>query len=71
MQNDRNQLAGKRILIVEDEFMVAELLLQTLQQWGAEVVGPASTLAAGLTIAKTGSIMRFSTSTFAAIQATR
>jgi CheY-like chemotaxis protein len=59
MQNDGNDLAGKRILDVEDEYMVAELLLQTLEQWGAEVIGPASTLAAGLAIARSDDRLDF------------
>jgi CheY-like chemotaxis protein len=53
MEGVASQLAGKRILVVEDEFMVAELLLQTLEQFGAEVVGPAPTLRQGLDFAKT------------------
>lgn len=35
-------LDGARVLIVEDEFMVAALLEDTLQAFGCEVVGPAA-----------------------------
>jgi CheY-like chemotaxis protein len=37
-------LAGKRVLIVEDEALVASLLEEMLLDLGATVVGPASTL---------------------------
>jgi CheY-like chemotaxis protein len=37
-------LTGKRILIVEDEALVASLLEEMLLDLGASVVGPASTL---------------------------
>ena len=36
-------LAGRRILIVEDEHFVAKALARLLAQWGAVVVGPAAT----------------------------
>lgn len=35
-------LEGARVLIVEDEFIVAALLEDTLQAFGCEVIGPAS-----------------------------
>lgn len=34
------QLAGARVLVVEDEFLLADELCSDLQQAGAEVVGP-------------------------------
>lgn len=34
-------LSGKRVLVVEDEFFLADDLAQALVQVGAEVVGPA------------------------------
>ncbi|MCL6252071.1 response regulator [Altererythrobacter sp. KTW20L] len=40
-----NGLAGKRILVVEDEFFIAEMTSEMLTDWGATVVGPAYTLA--------------------------
>jgi len=37
-------LAGRRILVVEDEYMLAECLHDLLQGDGAEVLGPASSI---------------------------
>jgi CheY-like chemotaxis protein len=42
------QLAGKRILIVEDEPMIAEILASEMAAVGAEVVGPVATDRAAL-----------------------
>lgn len=36
-------LAGRQILVVEDEYFVANALARLLAQWGAAVVGPAAT----------------------------
>ena len=44
-QADSNLLAGTRVLIVEDEYYLADDLSRTLAGAGAEVVGPVSTLA--------------------------
>jgi CheY-like chemotaxis protein len=41
-------LKGKRVLVVEDEFFIADEIALLLQQLGAEVVGPISTLEAVL-----------------------
>jgi DNA-binding response OmpR family regulator len=38
------QLSGKRILLVEDEYYIADDLRRTLNAVGAEVVGPYATL---------------------------
>jgi DNA-binding response OmpR family regulator len=40
----RDALAGLRILIVEDELLVAMLVEEMLQDLGCEIVGPISTL---------------------------
>jgi CheY-like chemotaxis protein len=40
----RNGLAGKRLLVVEDEYLIAADLAATLEEAGAEVVGPAGTV---------------------------
>ena len=47
---DRGQdvLKGARVLVVEDEFMVAALLGDTLAALGCEVVGPAAEVAEAL-----------------------
>lgn len=44
-------LAGKRILIVEDEYMIAVDLKRELLRQGAEVVGPTGDLEEGLELA--------------------
>jgi CheY-like chemotaxis protein len=46
-------LAGKRILVVEDEAMIAAMIEDMLRQLGATVVGPAGTIAKGLVLAET------------------
>lgn len=45
-------LSGLRILLVEDEYIVAETTAETLREFGAEVVGPASRLASGLALGR-------------------
>jgi DNA-binding response OmpR family regulator len=44
-------LEGKRILLVEDEFLVAELTASILADFSIDVVGPAYNLAEGLRLA--------------------
>jgi DNA-binding response OmpR family regulator len=48
MTNDLAALTGVRVLIVEDSFLVAEDLAETVTEFGCTVVGPAGTLADGL-----------------------
>ena len=48
-------LSGKRILVVEDEYFIASDLQRILSAEGAEVVGPAGDLAAGIGFAQQGS----------------
>jgi len=38
-------LSDSRILLVEDEFLLATDLAQSLSEWGAEVLGPVASLA--------------------------
>lgn len=45
-------LAGKRILLVEDEFIVATMAEDMLSELGATVVGPATSLARGVALAE-------------------
>lgn len=47
-------LAGKRILVVEDDYLIAKGLVRDLQQAGADVVGPAPTGAQALTLIEAG-----------------
>jgi CheY-like chemotaxis protein len=44
-------VAGKRILVVEDEALIAAMVEDMLIELGAVVVGPASTIAKGLALA--------------------
>ena len=41
-------LHGRRVLLVEDEFLIASDLVRLLRQQGAEVLGPASSVRAAL-----------------------
>ena len=45
-----NELVGKRVLVVEDEALVALMLHDMLVEIGAVVVGPAATIQQGLTL---------------------
>lgn len=45
-------LAGLRILLVEDEFIIAQMAMEMLVELGAAVVGPAGTVASALDLAR-------------------
>ena len=49
----RGATSGLRVLVVEDEYLIALRLEDTLRQFGCRTVGPAFTLEGGLSIAKT------------------
>jgi CheY-like chemotaxis protein len=49
-------LTGKRIILVEDEFIVAAMAEDMLAELGATVVGPANTIAAALRLVETNPI---------------
>jgi DNA-binding response OmpR family regulator len=49
---DDPNLDGCRILLAEDEHMIAKSLARMLQFWGATIVGPAPTLAKALAFAE-------------------
>lgn len=51
-----NRLTGKRVLLVEDEFLIAELTAGVLEDLSMEVVGPAYRLADGLRLAEKESL---------------
>ena len=51
-----NALADKRVLLVEDEVLIAEMVVDMLVDLGATVVGPATTLAKGLALAGSAQI---------------
>lgn len=44
-------LAGKRILIVEDEFFIAADMMRAVEDAGGEVFGPVGELSAGMALA--------------------
>jgi DNA-binding NtrC family response regulator len=51
-----NALAGKRVLVVEDDFLIAQMLVEILGSEDAIVIGPASTLERGMLLARSESI---------------
>ena len=50
---DKHQLAGRRVLIVEDEYFIADDLAQVLTRFGAEIVGPVATRDGALSLLAT------------------
>jgi CheY-like chemotaxis protein len=46
--SDMQALRGRHILVVEDEYVIAADLAQTLEELGALVIGPIGTLAEGI-----------------------
>jgi hypothetical protein len=47
-------IAGRRILLIEDEFLVAAMLADVIESAGGQVTGRASTVAEGLDLAAQG-----------------
>jgi CheY-like chemotaxis protein len=45
-------LAGRHILIIEDEHIVAQAMCRMLRVWGASVIGPAATVDAALALVR-------------------
>lgn len=54
--SERATMRGRRILIVEDDYLVASWLAGVLRQWGCEVIGPAPTVEEGLRLARSSDI---------------
>ena len=48
MENRYADLTGLRILVVEDELLVAMLIGDALRQWKCNIVGPVGTVAAAI-----------------------
>ena len=44
MKPDLEKAAGKRILLVEDEYLIAQDIIRPLIDAGAEIIGPAATV---------------------------
>lgn len=51
-----SDLTGRRVLVVEDEILVAMLIEDILADLGCEVVGPASRVAAAIDLARSAEI---------------
>ena len=49
-----SSLRGSRVLVVEDDYLLAQDLGEQLQSWGAEVMGPAATVAGALALLEAG-----------------
>ncbi len=39
-----NVLAGRKVLVVEDEFLIVDAVVETLRDGGVEVIGPAASV---------------------------
>ena len=49
MQNRSTDLTGLRILVVEDEYLVAMLIADALREWKCEIIGPVPTIELAMT----------------------
>jgi CheY-like chemotaxis protein len=49
-----SSLRGGRVLVVEDDYLLAEDLCEQLLCWGAEVMGPVATVADALALLEAG-----------------
>lgn len=54
MTTARNDMAGRRVLVVEDDYFIAKGLVRYLRAAGADVVGPAATVADALDLVQAG-----------------
>ncbi len=52
----RPGLAGCRLLLVEDDYLIADILSLEFEDAGAEVVGPAANVAAALDLLAAGTV---------------
>jgi CheY-like chemotaxis protein len=50
---DRPDLHGCHVLVVEDDYYIADDIVQAFQRCGAQVIGPAPTVERGLQLAMT------------------
>src|SRR5579872_4614964 len=56
MASPRAALAGLRILVVEDEMLIALLIEEMLQELRCEVIGPVSTVEEAVAAVRTGPV---------------
>jgi CheY-like chemotaxis protein len=56
MSGGSGRLDGKRVLLVEDEGLIAVMVADMLEDLGAEVVGPAASIAEGVALAETSGL---------------
>lgn len=54
MNEPQETLSGRRILVVEDEYFIADDLARALAQLGAEVIGPVPTVADAMRLVAAG-----------------
>ncbi|MGI4765366.1 MAG: response regulator [Janthinobacterium lividum] len=54
MMTARGEMAGRRVLVVEDDYFIAKGLVRHLRAAGVEVVGPAATVADALDLVRAG-----------------
>lgn len=52
MDDARPKMSGKRVLLVEDEYLIAKSMARRLASAGIEVVGPVPTVAEALALLK-------------------
>ena len=51
-----SELAGLRVLVVEDEYMVADYISMVLEDFGCDVVGPVGTIEEALAVVNDGGL---------------
>ena len=56
MASPRDALAGLRILVVEDEMLIAMLIEQMLQELRCEVIGPVSSVEEAIGVVRAGPV---------------
>ncbi len=49
-------MAGRRVLVAEDEYFIAKSLVRDLEKAGAEVIGPVATVAEALDLVRSGAL---------------
>jgi DNA-binding response OmpR family regulator len=52
-ENNTGQLTGLRVLVVEDDYFIADEICSTLRDHGAEIVGPSPNVEQGLLLVRT------------------